>query len=188
MYKKACTCSHNSTQHKYKVTRTGTGKQLAIHTNTDYHFSTCSAKCTDTANCKEFTVKSNGDCALYDKCVSYPSTGSTVSDHYKRMDCQLINKCDTDPNTISIPPGGWDMTQKDETPNRGSKKITIPGFKFSNPDCPLLFYSLKSHESQYISVLGPVITYKSNIKEPKTLKFVLEVTAVGGTRRNTFSS
>jgi hypothetical protein len=37
-------------------------------------------------------------------------------------------------------------------------------------------------------VLGSVITYKSNIKEPKTLKFDLEVTSVGGTRRATFPS
>lgn len=121
MYKKACTCGHNATQHKYKLSRDTNGKQLAIHTSTDYHLSTCSDKCTDTALCKEFTVKANGDCVLYDKCNSLTSTGSVVSDHYQRRDCELVNTCAKDPNTISIPSGGWDTTQKDETPNRGSK-------------------------------------------------------------------
>lgn len=188
LYKKACTCAHNSTQHKYLFSRNSNGRTLATFTNTDYHLSTCSDKCVDTDHCKEFTVKANGDCVLYDKCNSLSSTGSTVSDHYIGRECELVNKCDTDPNTISIPAGGWDTTQQDETPNRSSKQITIPGFKYSNPDCGHLFYEIKNHESSYMSLWGDKITYKSNIKEPKTLKFDLVVTAEGGTRTQTFSS
>jgi len=54
-----------------------------------------------------------------------------------------VNKCDLDPNVITIPAlNGWDTTIENETPTRSDTKVTIPGFDFSNPDCGLMFYEV----------------------------------------------
>ena len=120
-----------------------------------YHQTTCSDKCLANNLCKEFTVKDNGHCVLYDKCPSLSTTGTTVSDHYKRADCELVNKCDLDPNTITIPAvGGWKKTNVNETPTRKETTVTIPSFDFSNKDCGLMFYELKNHKAEEISLSG----------------------------------
>ena len=128
---------------KYTLERSTNGQTLATFTDQVYHLSSCSDKCTANVQCEEFSVKADGKCILYDKCPTVSSTGSVVSDHYKRVDCELVNKCDLDPNVITIPAlNGWDTTIENETPTRSDTKVTIPGFDFSNPDCGLMFYEV----------------------------------------------
>jgi len=139
-----------TTQDKYTLTR-DSGTTIATLSDKDYHQTTCSDKCFENKLCKEFTVLANGDCVLYDKCHSLASTGTVVSDHYKRADCELINKCDLDPNTITIPTnGGWKKTNLNESPTRKETAITIPSFDFSNKDCGLMFYELKNYDKKEV--------------------------------------
>ena len=103
------------------------------------------------------------------------SIGAVVSDHYIRADCELVNHCSEDPNVISNI--NWNTAQVINSPTRLSTLASIPEFSYSNPDCPLLAYSLSNHDSSIISVAGSTITYNTNINEPFTLNFSLIVTA-----------
>jgi hypothetical protein len=103
------------------------------------------------------------------------------------MDCELVNRCAVDPNTITNPStNGWSTTQKNNAPTRNDTVIQIPDFEYSNADCPWILYELLNHESNYIKVVDKTLVYSTAIKEPKQLTFTLRVTAMGGTRFKDF--
>ena len=170
---------------KYVLNRGAEGTLLETVSGHN-HLSACSKKCMANSVCREFTVKSNS-CLLYDKCTYSNTASSTFSDHYKRMDCELVNRCAVDPNTITNPStNGWSTSQTDSTPTRQETIIQIPDFEYSNADCPWMLYELQDHESDKIKVVDRTLVYNSAHLEPKTLSFTLRVTAMGGTRFQDF--
>jgi hypothetical protein len=78
------------------------------------------------------------------------------------MDCELVNRCAVDPNTISNPSiNGWITTQKNISPTRQDTIIQIPEFDYSNADCPWMLYELMSHETNLIRVADKTLVYNS---------------------------
>jgi hypothetical protein len=186
LYHSPCNCGYNRDQRKYIFNRNRHANQLALHSNTAYHLSTCSAKCTATSGCNEFTVRNTGHCELWKACPKYETTGARVSDHYRRVDCQMIDRCNTDPNTITNI--SWNTKYENKNPTRSNTKLLIPDFKFSNSDCKLMSYTLMGHDPSKVWISGSNVEYKTNIQEPFTHKFDLLVNAVGGSRFGKFPS
>jgi hypothetical protein len=80
------------------------------------------------------------------------------------VDCELVNRCAIDPNTITNPTtNGWSTSQKNNSPSRQDTVIQIPDFEYSNADCPWMLYELLSHESDYIKVVDKTLVYSTAI-------------------------
>ena len=184
LYHSPCSCGYNRYQRYYEFRRTKHANELSLYSGT-YHLSTCAAKCDADANCNEFTVRVDGRCQLWKSCPKV-ETVNRISDHYIKAPCQMIDRCMTDPNTVSN--ASWNTTISNNNPTRGNTKQPIPAFKFSNPDCKLLSYTLMGHDINNVWISGNNVEYKTNIKEPFTHKFDLIVTAMGGSRFGKFPS
>jgi hypothetical protein len=99
-----------------------------------------------------------------------------------------LNGCPTQANVISIIPNGnwpnWTLTAN----TRSETAYNIPGFRYSNPYCLWLKYSIVSQDPEAEIRLATTtqLRYKTAFREPHVSNFVLKVHAFADTRHATF--
>ena len=75
----------------------------------------------------------------------------------------VIEGCDNENNTISNPnEAAWKTTRVNESPSRGTQRITIGSFTYSNPYCKLLKYSVSGTDASQITISNSYFNYKTN--------------------------
>ena len=90
----------------------------------------------------------------------------------------LIQGCDNEANTITNPSfTAFAQTVLNDNPTRANTNVAIGGFTYSNAYCKLLRYSVVGTDASFITISGSTFTYRTNLVEPRTLRFSLRVHA-----------
>lgn len=90
-----------------------------------------------------------------------------------------LNGCPTQEVSVTNT-GEWDTSLVNSIPTRANTEIAIPEFTFSNEYCGLDSFTVTGADADLVSISGSVLTYPTDLVEPKTLSFNLVVNAAGG--------
>jgi len=90
----------------------------------------------------------------------------------------LIQGCDNEGNVISNPSfKAWKQTVLNDLPTRKNTDVVLGGFTYSNAFCKLLHYSIVGTDASIVTVKDKTVTYKTDLLEPRTLRFSVRVHA-----------
>jgi hypothetical protein len=91
-----------------------------------------------------------------------------------------LQGCDNEDNEITNPyQRAWKYYVANEYPTRRWTNIGIGGFTYSNAFCKLLKYTAVGEDSNLIRISSSTFSYRTDLIEPKTIKYSLRVHAQG---------